>query len=603
MGSMRLQTISLTNFGPFTAEQTITLDGTPGLVWITGSNQVAPELGANGVGKTTLFDAITFAWCGRTSDGARGPDLRNWQAEEQAIVDHRFTLGRHPYRIRRTIGPNSIWLTEGSAAPVEVEQSRIDELRGMSQTAFLASVHHGQGLPSFLDFGPTAQLDLISELLNLDVYSDAAGHASDTVKSLNEQINELKIDIGRRRGRLTEVEDQIARLENQDHNYARERMRFLLDFDQQIQGWQKQLNVDLRHRDQTAAEYRDLPRDQIKSLAAKAKAILQDLTSERAEATRMRTRRANLHEALRTARACPTCGRAFVNAKMAEEHAKGELADLDKQLVKADKLIEQLRDEHAAADRDCLDLSRQVAEREKQLQAHLRDKDARIARCETELKNIKQRRDEVLNEESPYARDLELQNEKLAELTSTINRMDMRLAGLTRRETHYSYWIRAFKDLRLTVAEHALLQLTVETNSLLHHFGLEDWRLTATGEGLTKAGHIKRGLSLAVDIDGHPRPTGRVSGGERQRLRLAVALGISNLVRHVTGTHCNVELFDEPTTWLSGRGVELLLSALADRAQQQAKRVFLADHRGHAYPFVGQLRVTKSSEGSTVQPV
>ena len=87
-------------FGPFAgvAEVDFTLLGTEGIYLLAGET---------GAGKTTIFDAITFALFGQCSGELRKPeDLRSDYStpDMQTYVDITFELRGKSYRIKRDPG-------------------------------------------------------------------------------------------------------------------------------------------------------------------------------------------------------------------------------------------------------------------------------------------------------------------------------------------------------------------------------------------------------------------------------------------------------------------------------------------------------------------
>jgi len=150
------------------------------------------------------------------------------------------------------------------------------------------------------------------------------------------------------------------------------------------------------------------------------------------------------------------------------------------------------------------------------------------------------------------------------------------------------------------------VQLELEANAALHSLGLEDWRMQFDVERETKAGGVTRGFTVLVES---PESDGAVpweawSGGESQRLRIACAIGLSNLILAQRGVDFDLELWDEPSSWLTEEGVESLLQLLADRARESRRKVIVADHRALGFGgFSRTVLVEQGKEGSTVKGI
>ena len=94
---MRPQVLTVSAFGPYAGEITIDFErlGTQGLYLITGDT---------GAGKTSIFDAITFALYGEASGAVRDPQMfrsKYAKAETKTYVELTFCYRGEKYRVKR----------------------------------------------------------------------------------------------------------------------------------------------------------------------------------------------------------------------------------------------------------------------------------------------------------------------------------------------------------------------------------------------------------------------------------------------------------------------------------------------------------------------
>jgi ABC-type dipeptide/oligopeptide/nickel transport system ATPase subunit len=96
---------------------------------------------------------------------------------------------------------------------------------------------------------------------------------------------------------------------------------------------------------------------------------------------------------------------------------------------------------------------------------------------------------------------------------------------------------------------------------------------------------ISKVVKVQVGTQWLPRSLAQLSGGERRRVALALALGFADLVRSRGRLSCNVLVLDEVLQQLDGEGCTRVASLLRALPQDSVLVV------GQAHSFVTQVRV------------
>ena len=164
------------------------------------------------------------------------------------------------------------------------------------------------------------------------------------------------------------------------------------------------------------------------------------------------------------------------------------------------------------------------------------------------------------------------------------------------------FWPSGFKQLRLWLVDQALSELSVHVNNSLVELGLRQWSVEFSVERETKAGTTSRGFEILISS---PRSPDRVpweawSGGETQRLRIALTVGLAELVRARMPDPPVIEVWDEPTAHLGTEGVRDLMEFFNERAN--GRQVWIVDHRSLDSGLFDQTwTVVKDLTGSYIE--
>ena len=605
MRQIQLQAVQLEHFRSFVKPSTIQFDDPPGLKLISGRNEVEPRLGANGAGKSSLWDAVCWGLYGTSIKGLRTSDLvsgpSHWDrsigpvgAARQIEVWVKLEIDGEAKTIHRTGPPGRLLIDDQPA-----EQIDVDRLVGLSRSRFLNSVVFGQAQPLFVDLPIPARGDLLDEVLDLELWMRAADRTQFFVKAEDGKLAKLRLELARQQGRLESVPD-IAELARQGREWDDARDARLGALQARLEGVEAERAALPVPRETEAATLatklanaRDRHRRQVERSG----------TYQRRAAV-LRSEMAKLRESVEffnTNEVCPVCAqpmsRQFIGRHLmeisTEEAAKiEELEGLNGHIrTSHEREAALLRAVDAAQGEMMLAEGERRANEvnQKAKEAEAQDLQRQISRCRAEV--------------NPYD-GMRMQSEELKTLLELdIAQKQDAEAALVSRLADLNYWRNGFRKVRLFCLENVLAELSVATRNSLMALGLIDWRIAFKTATETRSGTVK--LGVQVDVQPPQRSAGRfdvLSGGEGQRARLAGSLGLASLVQRWAGVQWRLEVWDEPTAWLSEEGVANLLDALAERAQVSGKAIYVVDHRALMHgSFDKVMTIVKDATGSFVE--
>jgi len=624
---MIFQSITISGFRSFKEPQRFEFPQGPGLYFMQGRNDLEPRLQANGAGKSSIWDALTWCLFGKTSTGLKAGDVSNWETGKGTRVDLEFELevggGWLLYQMTRTWSPNSWTLSNGMEPVTDLAndpENLVLATLGLDYTTFHRAVLTAQNQPTFLDLDENAKATVFGSVLGLDSWVEASAKASRKASDQDSTSRGLEAALARIGGKL-------------------ETLRADATDDRASQDWEvdRQLRVDegVKIKRRLVSELSQIETDRLD-----VERLLQE--SETATAGR-RSKEAQAGEALENSRAtcsalanqasnltsdiskakkarnqydqdgsCPTCGRPLDDHG---SHGKDEaIADITRELdqladdlatvfrldVQAKAVVVAREAEYERVRKDAdgdRELMAQIRATLETLDGDRRKAELQLDRTEQELKDWRSRTNPFV--EAQIRRRVELEELEAEELHQA-----HRLDRSHYQHSLFSFWVRGFKELRLSLISEALTELEVEVNNSLEILGLQGWKILFAPDRQTKGGKIQKGFSVGVVSPHSPdrAPWKAWSGGEAQRLRLAGAMGMADLVRSRLGVTLELEIWDEPSTGLSPEGVRDMLCALEARAQRYQRQVWIVDHTSHSFGgFAGGALIIKDAKGSRIE--
>lgn len=625
---MKIKSITLSNFKSFKGEHSFCLPEEPGLYLMTGDNRKEPRLEANGAGKSSIWDALIWLIYGKTSRGLKGGEVAPWGTKSKVSVEVEYECDGLGYHLKRTWNPISLVLSCDDGSQEDLVMDETNKFMGhlsksgklLDFTSFLNAIYFAQSSPMFLDLPPTAKASLFSEVLSLDSWVQLSDQSAIRAQGVERELATVRQTI--------------------EGDQARLRALVETDLTQELKNWESWNRAEV-----VAIEkrYEDVRLSRI-NLGTTLTTLKEDLKDLQSRLVSMDTERKVVEKALEMAfsnkdkaetkyrnalatvkvkvsqyqkfkevgKVCGTCGGAVslfrrtktlasnlserVESEAELDVAKKNFASLDEEYETALGCLNKIKETMASFQRDrVVGTQNLIRATERELELAERDLD----NLEDKVMSLAERKNPFQEKQS----QIDLERSKSVQ---TIESLNIAASGLESALAGFSYWVKGFKDVRLTQIQEALVQLEIEVNSALVQLGLVGWELKFDVSRETKSKTISKGFSVSVlsPENKTPVPWESWSGGESQRLRLATSLGLSNLIRTATGCTLPFEIWDEPTTWMSSGGVEDLLESLAERAKHEGRQIWIIDHRTQGSPvFSGTVLISKSSRGSKISAV
>lgn len=600
-----LQRITAEHFRAIQDQVSVNLTKLPaGLYFIAGRNEVEPRLGANGAAKSTLFvDLVYWVLTGKTARAQRpGADIENWHSSDPPYASLQFKVDEKLRTIERTRKPISLKLDGRS-----VQQEEVDDLLPLAEAALRRTLLIDQFSQKFLDLRPEEKSRIFSETLNLDLWIQASNRASGNLTQLEGKSQ-------RARTRQASLESAIKEVRDQLEQATTSEKQFDSELNTQLKGlrtqYKEKANVssDCEEGVTKAREYANElsvePEIELNNLKLNSRHLQREYTNavaREASVTNQIQRLTGQLEVYIDTKVCPECGQ-----EVTDEHLIERRATLTTEL-KEFKQTKKLTTEHLQkVNGEIETTTKRVTELNAELvEYHQRHGLLKVAlekaqSARREVNNLKSQIDQLKQKENPFTKMRLHLDERLKQL-----RVDRTAAKedadiLDAEAEIYRFWQKGFRDIRLEQIDTTLMELEIAVNRHAVTLGLDGWDIQFSTEREKSGGGVAHAFTVSLYPPGQNTPVSweSYSGGESQRLQLAVTFGLAEILLARGGISTDFEVLDEPTIHMAVEGIEDLLECLRERATDTNRRIFVIDHHALSVAaFDGVLTVVKDKNG------
>jgi DNA repair exonuclease SbcCD ATPase subunit len=553
----------------------VTIDFQTGVNVITGVNY-DKEDSKNGVGKSTIADALYFSLFGTTIRELSKDLIVNSFTKKKCEVVLNFDIengnGKSEYKIVRTINPTKCFMTRNGE---DITRSTMAKTNEFIQKLVMSNGKIFQNsvimtINTTVPFMAQSKIDkrkFIESILSLEIFSDMLSKA-------REEHNELKKD----------YEVLFTKIEGIEKGYKFNKEQldaFEENKRQKIEALVKRIEENKQKIEELKKEIKKLPDDVIEKLNTKEEEINNELKQIRElykaaynnladVKSKISHAESQLKEIDKVGAICTTCKREYSedDLKHKESNKKelnNKLKALNKELDTAQKALDKINTEQAKKEKELKDIQdkknvvRDVINSNNNTSTKITLIEENIQSLLKEIEQIKNETNKALEE---VVKDLE---EKLKTGKQELEKLDHDCSVL--------------EVVRFVVSEEGVKSYIVKKILAVLNGRMAYYLDKLHANCLCQFNEFFD--ELITDEKGEQKSYFNFSGGERKRIDLACLFSFLDIRRMQGDVHFSTIFYDELLdSSLDDKGVELVLDVLRERARLHNENCYIITHRG-----------------------
>ncbi len=574
MRLVNFKTLSIKNFLSV-GEVPVTINFQDGVNVITGTNY-DKEDSKNGVGKSTIADALYFALFGTTirelSKDLIVNSFSKKKCEVVLDIDIENGNGLSQYRITRTINPTKCHMTKNGE---DITRSTMAKTNEYIQKLIMSNGKIFQNsvimtINNTVPFMAQSKIDkrkFIESILSLEIFSEMLSKAREEHNILKKDYEVLFTKVeGIEKGYKFNKEQLDTFEENKKLKIAEIEKRIdenkvkVADLIKQI----KQLPDDVM---QKLDEKEQACKDELVNIQKDYKQAYQTLADIKSKISHTEDQ---LEEIEKVGAICTTCKRAYSADDLKHKEANkkelnSKLKELNKKLTTAQKALDKVNSDQVKKEKELKDIQdkknvvRDVINNNKNTETKISLINENIQALLKEIEDVKKQTNEALeNVVKELEEKLKTGKQELEKLDHHCNVLEC-VKFVVSEEGVKSYIVK--KILAVLNGRMAYYLDKLHANCLCQFDEFFDEQIT--------------------DEKSEHKSYFNFSGGERKRIDLACLFSFLDIRRMQGDVHFSTIFYDELLdSSLDDKGVELVLDILRERAQKHKENCYIITHRG-----------------------
>lgn len=527
--------------------------------------------GANGAGKSTMLDALTFALYGKPFRKVNKNQLINTINQKDLVVEVTFQIGPHNYLIRRGIKPNflEIWknneLINQDAASRDYQTYLEKNILNLNYKSFNQIVVLGSATyVPFMELPAHARREIIEDLLDIQVFSTMNNLLKEKVSSNKDEITENSYQKDLVGSKLDSAKDHnasIRKIREDEVEKIREKMAIHI---KEIEEAKRVIGLQNETLAVILDDIEDKP--EMKAKSEKAKSLRRDIESQ------IRSHQKEL-SFYHDNDDCPTCKQGI-----AHEFKAGIIVEKDEKIVELEEGLEKLALKSKEYD-DRLESISVLEDQMRDINLAIGDQRATIKVSKNALVSYKKELDKAEEEVET------VDNSKLSKLVEQLQTIDDEQTDLYSHKEVLSVVSQMLKDggIKSKIIRQYVPIMNKLINAYLSAFDLfVDFQIDENFNEVIKS-RFRDTFSYAS-----------FSEGEKLRITLSIMLAWRTVAKMRNSVSTNLLVLDETLDGaMDGVGVENLIETL--HSVNTDDNIFVISHRGDQFgdKFESHLKFAK----------
>lgn len=210
-------------------------------------------VGANGAGKSTILDALSFGMFGKPFRKINKPQLLNSINQKNLVVEVEFSIGSNEYKVIRGIKPSIFEvykndnLLNQSAESKDYQEILEKQILKVNHKSFCQVVVLGSAtFQPFMQLPAAQRRDIIEDLLDLQIFSTMNTLLKDKVSFNKEELESVNSDKKVLESKIEMTKEHMKEIQNNNEKLIEEKKVLIKDTESQIKEYTEEYNSFLK---------------------------------------------------------------------------------------------------------------------------------------------------------------------------------------------------------------------------------------------------------------------------------------------------------------------------------------------------------------------